>query len=103
MIDDRFDIVGAFPDSKLPIRARTFMQNSLDVVHLAPASELGYFVSNKLDEFVNQTACFRFLLPTEVNELAVNPIARGAPAIFIEQTPSVNPERDVLPKQFVQF
>ena len=84
MIDDRFDIVGSFPDRKLPVSACSFMQNSFDVVHLAPAAQLGYFIGDKLDKLVNQTARLGFAFLPEINQLPVDPIARGAPAIFIE-------------------
>ena len=84
MIDDRFDILGASPDSKLPVRAGSFMQDSLDMIHLAPAAKLGYFIGYELDKLVNQTARVSFAFPTEIDQLAIDPIARGAPAIFIE-------------------
>ena len=60
------------------------MQNSLDVVHLAPAAQLRYLVGHKLDKLVNQTARLGFAFLAEIDEFAIDPIARGAPAIFIE-------------------
>ena len=72
VINHRFHIVRAFPNCDLAVRAGALMQNSLDVVHLAPTSELGYFVGHKLDELVNQTARLRFAFPADIEKSEKN-------------------------------
>lgn len=84
VIHHSFHIVRPSPNCDLTVRAGPLVQNSFDVVHLAPTSELGYFVGHKLDELVNQTARLRFAFLAEIDELAIDAVARRTPAIFIQ-------------------
>ena len=71
--------------------------------HLADAPELDDFCGNELNQLVKQTSRFDFSFPAEINQLAVDTVTRGTPAIFIEQSPPINAEGRILSKQFVKL
>src|SRR5690349_24436708 len=84
VIDHGFHIVRPLPNSDLAVGTGAFMQNSFDMIHLAPAPELRHFGSHEFYELVNQTARLRFAFLTEIDELPIDAIARSAPAVFIQ-------------------
>src|SRR5207237_8943812 len=88
---------------KLAARARPSAKNALDVSALAEAAKLVHFGRNKLQDFMDQAAGLHFALAAEIDQLAIEPVARGAPAILIDHAPPIDSERCILPKQFVQF
>lgn len=75
LIDHGFCVLRALPDGQLSIRSRAFMQNSLDVRHLALAAELVHLRRDELQDLVDQTTCIDFAASTEINQLSVEAIA----------------------------
>jgi hypothetical protein len=52
LIDHRFNIVGALPHRQLPIRARAFMENFLDVRELGLTAQFLHFWRNEFEHLV---------------------------------------------------
>ena len=84
MVDHCFHVLRPLPNRDLAVRAGALMQNSFDVVHLAPAPEFRHFVRDEFYEFVNETARFGFALLAEIDKLAIDAVTRRAPAILIQ-------------------
>src|SRR5438477_2202291 len=67
VVDYGFHVVRPFPDGELAICTGSFMQNSLDVIHLPAAAEFHHFVGDKFDKLMNETARFSFAFLAEIN------------------------------------
>ena len=103
LIDHVLDLVPDFPGGDLPIRARAFAHDTLDVRHLVFAPEFVHFRRNKFQDLVDQAARLYFAVATEIDQFPIESVARRAPAVFLDHAPSINAKRSILPEQFVQL
>ena len=67
------------------------------------AAEFVDFGRNEFEQFIDQAAGLDFSLSAEIDQFAVNAIARGPPAIFIEQAAAINTEGRISAEQFVEL
>src|SRR5437868_6240253 len=71
--------------------------------HLTLTAKLVDFGRNEFKQFVEQTAGIDFSFMTKVDQLPVDAVSRRAPAIFIQQTTTINSKGGVLSKEFEQL
>ena len=80
------------PHRELAIRAGAFAHDSFDVRHLLPAPQFIDFGRDEFEHFVEQAARLDFRFAAEIDQLAVEPVARGAPAVLIDDAPAIDAE-----------
>src|SRR5205814_416470 len=78
-------------------------QDPLDVRDLAPATELLHFRRDEFQDLVDQTASIDFAFTPEIYQFSVEAVAGSTPAILFDDPPPIDPERHILPQQFMQF
>src|SRR4029078_7971220 len=66
-------------------------------------TELLHLVGNELQHFMYQLAFVDFAFAAKIDQLAVKSVARGSPAVFVNQAPGIVSKRDVLLSQLVQL
>ena len=85
------------PNCNLSICAGPFPDNAFHMLDFPMISKLLNFFGEKLQHLVQQLAFFHFAFATEVDHFAVKTIAAGAPSIFVDQSPRITAEGDILP------
>jgi hypothetical protein len=101
MIDNSFDVMRAFPHSKLSIRACAFAHDSLDVSQLGVIAQLIHFRRDEREHFVQQISLVHLASAAKIDQLSIDAVARRAPAVFINQSSRIHAESDILPAQFL--
>src|SRR5438046_8232909 len=74
VVDHCFHVLRPLPNRDLAVRAGALMQNSFDLVNLAPAPEFRHFVSDEFYEFVNETARFGYALLDEIDKISLDSV-----------------------------
>src|SRR5205085_8873628 len=80
---------------QLPVGARAFLQDPLDVVHRPPRAQLVDHVVHELAQLLGQVPGRHLGLLAEVDELAVEAVAHGAPAVLRDEVRHVLAEPEV--------
>ena len=91
------------PCLQLPIGAGAFAQESARRARSRagiPSSSIS--LVDELEELVHETARLHFRFAPEIDQLAVQPVARRAPAVLIDHAAAIDAEAQVLLLQFVQ-
>src|SRR5437660_12882501 len=101
LIDHGFHVLGAFPHHELSIGAGAFAYDALDAPNLALVAEFLDFSGNKLEHLMQQIALIHFAAPAEIDQLAIETVARRAPSIFINQTPRITAKCYIVPTKFL--
>src|SRR5215470_16074436 len=77
-----FEVAGLAKDPQLAFRAGALAQDGLHVVDGAAASEFVHHVVDQLQQLGNQPLHRHFLFLAEVDQLALDPVPRGAPLVL---------------------
>src|SRR5215469_10269315 len=91
MAHDRFRVSCFAIDAELAVRAGAFLQDGVDVFDGAAASQVIHYVVHQLQQFRNQLPHVHFRFFSEVNQLAIDAVARRAPFIFLDERPAIEP------------
>src|SRR6202790_461649 len=103
VFDDRSQVAGFLVDAELAFGARAFIQNGVDVFDGAAAAQIVHHVFYKLEQLGGKLAHGHFRFFADIDEFALDAVARGAPFIFFDQRAAVQPEAHVSGVQAVQF
>src|SRR5690242_17999793 len=103
VVDHGSRIVGLIVNRNLSIRTRAVPQALLAVVDLRPAAQLVHHVVDEFEQLVDQGHALDLLALAEVDQLAADAVARGAPFVLGEQQPAVQAEAQVLLDELVQL
>src|SRR6516164_730533 len=103
MIYDCFHVLGALPRGELSVSAGALANNPFDVRHFSLAAEFLNFGRDEVEQFVQQASLLHFGFFAEVDQFSVDAVARGAPAVLIKKTATIDSEGGVSVKQLVQF
>src|SRR6187402_2416260 len=88
--DDGLEVTtGLLIDAQLPVGAGAMLENPADVVDLVAAAQLVDDVVDELEVFEDEFALGHLALAAEVDELAVDAVAGGAPLVLHDQRPAV--------------
>src|SRR6266545_3916774 len=90
-------------DAQLSVGAGAVVQDPLDACDFLPRAELVDHVVHELEHFARELAKRNFLLLAEVDQLALDAIADGAPLVFEDQGATVAAPPDVLRAQLVEL
>src|SRR5882762_10261742 len=90
MFHDGAQVAGLLVDAKLPLGAGAFVENGVNVFDGAAAAELVDNIVDESEELDGEVAHGDFGLLAEVDELALDTVARGAPFIFFDQGAAVD-------------
>src|SRR5256885_5632504 len=94
-LHDRAQVAGVPVHVHLALRARAVGQDLLHVLHLAPAPQIVHDIVDELDELEREIA-HRHLAPlAEIDQLAIDPPARGAPLVLLDQRAMIAAEAEV--------
>src|SRR5689334_18670030 len=94
-LHDRTQVAGVAVHVHLALRARAVGQDLLHVVHLAAAPQIAHDVVDELDELQREIAHRHLAALAEVDQLAVDPPARGAPLVLLDERAMVAAEAEV--------
>ncbi len=86
---DRFQVAGLLIDSQLALRAGAVFENGVDIFDRAAAAEIVHNVIDKIEEFERKFAHGNFGLFAEIDQLAFDAVAGGAPFILFDQGAAV--------------
>src|SRR5580700_5727446 len=96
VVDHRPDVPGPLPDAELAVGPGAVLQDLMDIGHFLPAPKLVDLLVDELEELEDKGRRVHLLLLPEIDQLAGDAIARGAPAVFVEQPAPVQPPGHVL-------
>ena len=85
-----FQIAGLVEDAQLAVRAGAFFQDPVDVADLLAAAEFVHHVVDELQDLADQVAHRHLRLLAEIDHLAVEAVARGAPLVLHDQRRGCN-------------
>src|SRR5437868_2579812 len=103
VIDDFLQISSFLEYAQLPIGAATAVHDLVDVFQFFARVE---FIDDIVDEFkilAHKVAGWDFLLLAEIDQLAVEPITRGAPLIFHDQGPAIKTKSLICRIELIQL
>jgi hypothetical protein len=89
MPDDSLKIAGLLIDTQLALGAGAVFENGMDVFDGAAASEIVDDIIDKIEKFECEIAHGNFGFFAEVDELALDAVASGAPFVFFNQGAAV--------------
>src|ERR1700684_2419367 len=85
----RFQVAGLLIDAQLTLRAGAVFENRMDVFDGAAAAEIVHDVIHEFEQLEGELAHGDFGLFAEIDELAFDTVARGAPFVFFDQGAAV--------------
>src|ERR1700694_2508810 len=85
VVHDLFEIFGAVVNLNLPVGAGAMGEDLLDVVHLGAGAEVVHDVVDELEQLGDEVAGGDLLGFAEIDHLAVDAIAGGAPTGLIDE------------------
>src|SRR3954468_8044753 len=100
---DGAQVAGVAIHLHLPFGARPVAENLAHVLDLAPAAELVDDIVDEFEQLERQFPHRHFAPLAEVNQLAVEPPARGAPLVLFDQRAMIAPEPEIPETQAVQL
>src|SRR4029077_4443082 len=89
MSNDGLQVAGLLIDPQLAFRAGTVLENGVNVFDGAAAAEIVHDVIHKFEELKSELAHGDFSLFAEINQLALNAVASGAPLVLFDQCTAV--------------
>src|SRR5580658_8554197 len=88
---DGFQVASLLIDAQLALRAGAVLENRMDVFDGAPAAEVVHDVIHEFEQLDGELAHGYFGLFAEIDELAFDAVAGGAPFVFFDQGAAVEP------------
>src|SRR5580698_1184564 len=89
MFHHRFQVAGLLIDAQLALGAGAVLENRMDVFDGAPTAKIVDDVIHEFEQLESELAHGDFGLFAEIDELAFDTVARGAPFIFFDQGAAV--------------
>src|SRR5258706_2538620 len=103
MLHDGAQIAGLLVDAKLPLGAGAFVENRVNVFDGAAAAELVNDVVDEGKQLDGEIAHGHFSFLAEVDELAFDAVASGAPFIFFNEGAAINAKAHVARVEAMQL
>src|SRR5579871_786244 len=104
LIDDVFQVAGALEGGELAVGARPLLHNAIGVFYfLAAAKLIDDIADEPFDKFTYQVARWDFRLLAEIDQLAVESVAHGAPLVLFDQVEGVDAEGHIVAAQLPQL
>ena len=89
-------------DGELPVGAGALAEVGADAVEVVVGIEVLCGLGDEVEQLVDEVADGDLLLLAEVDELAVEPVAHGAPLVLLDERAGVLAEREVPPVEQVE-
>ena len=103
VIDYGFEVFSPVVNLNLPVGAGAVGEDLLHVVHLGAGAEFIHHVINEFEQLVDEVAGGDLLLFAEIDHLALDAVAGGAPAVLVDQAGAVGAETEVVAVELVEL
>ena len=90
------ETIACFIYFQLPVSTSAFFKHFMNMTYRVPASEWGYYVINKIKEFINEYPGIYFSFFSKIDHTAVYTIPAGTPFIFVDQDTRINNKIQIL-------
>src|SRR6476646_404653 len=92
VLHDSLEIAGLPVDAELAVGAGAVLEDRVHVVDVLPAPQRVHHVVDERQQLEREIEPRHFGLLAEVDQAAVEPPARGAPLVFLDERPAVQAE-----------
>src|SRR5690242_8930668 len=104
LVDHVFQVPGALVRRQLAIGARAVGQNRVRVFYLGARPQVVHHVVDEpTHQLTNEIRRRQLLVLAEIDELAAQAVADGAPLVLLEQRPRVRAKREVVAAQLPEL